>query len=304
MSADIRRQLEGGIETLEAAHARYTFLEKALRHKHWQHAVMARLETLREQVRQEPALLESLARLLQRARVEGWTDTEPALVLARKVEELRTRMEALTRERLGPPMDREAPAEGITRLHQVLARTMALPVSSEEQALHQGGFEADAMAPLLPFLLMLGPIVALGFKITLSPTILWCLLLVASTLLMTFIPSLWDLLERLRSGRFWFTPERLVWQPMGRDPLHIPLQAIPPDGVRLLSTRSVEVRLVDGRTVRLGFIQGAEKLVTLLEQYRKVPMGPRSTGVHPASATTTAVASPTSKETHSWPRSP
>jgi hypothetical protein len=78
---------------------------------------------------------------------------------------------------------------------------------------------------------------------------------------------LWELFQYRRSGRFWLTEERLVWQPTGKNPIHIPLHAIAPGGVRLHSVRSVGVRLVDGRSFHLDYIQGAERLVSLLEQH-------------------------------------
>jgi hypothetical protein len=268
VSADIRRQLEGGIETLEAALARYSLVEKALRQKRWQEEILARLETLRELIDQEPGLLESLTRLRQRARVEGWPDTEPALVLSRKVEKLRTRLYALTHERLGSPEERESLTEKLARLHQVLARTIAPPVSSEERVLHQGVFERHSTMPVLPILLMIGFIASIRMEATARAVILWCLLLLSGFVPLPFLSPPWALLERRRSGRFWLTSERLVWQPTGRDPLHIPLQAIHPGGVRLCSASGVEVRLVDGRELRLHSIQGAEQLVTLLARHR------------------------------------
>ncbi len=289
VSADVRRQLEGGIETLEAAHSRYVLLEKALRRGQWQHEVQARLELLREQLRQEPELEKALTRIRQRARVEEWPDMEPALVLARGVEKCRTRLQALTHERLGRPLARESFAERLARLHQVLAQTIAAPVSSQERVLHHGAFEAYTPMPIrmslwvLNFLLLMsvGGTVFLYWissdimrtygREGLTRLILFLLtfnvlgmvmMRLASTPLLLY---LWELCQYRRSGRFWLTPERLVWHPTGKDPIHIPLQALSPGGVRLRPARSVEVRLVDGRTVRLHHIHGAKRLVSWLK---------------------------------------
>ncbi len=303
VSEDIRRQLEGGIETLEATHTRYVRLEKALQQTQWQHAVLTRLETLRELVRQEPGVVEALTRLRQRCRAEGWSDMEPALVLARKVEKLRIRLDALMRERLGGPTTRESFAEKLARLHQVLAQTIAPPVSSEEWVLHQGVFEADIGQPIQPLLRMLvrmfvilivggllsgilamgsllggvllgGGIASVGGLVlilivgTMLVILAGCVLMTGCVFLMPFLSALGYLLQSRRSGRFWLTEERLVWLPTGKDPIHIPLRAIAPGSVRLQSVSSVGVRLVDGRSFRLDYIQGAQRLVSLLEHHR------------------------------------
>ncbi|WP_309896204.1 hypothetical protein [Archangium sp.] len=247
--------------------------------------MLARLELLREQLRQEPELEQALACVRQRARVEEWPDTEPALVLARGVEKCRTRLQALTHERLGRPTARESFAERLARLHQVLAQTIAAPVSSEERVLHHGAFEAYTPTPIrlilrvLSYFLLfgvgaqvvlysvIGAIVSINgygslFRLILMFNVLgWVMMRLAS---LPFLLYLWELCQYRRSGRFWLTPERLVWHPTGKDPIHIPLQAISPGGVRLRSARSVEVRLVDGRVVRLHHIHGAERLVTWL----------------------------------------
>jgi hypothetical protein len=304
VSEDIRRQLEGGIETLEAAHRRYVLLEKALQREQWQHEVLTRLEPLREQIREEPDVVEALTRLRQRCRAEGWPDMEPALVLARKMEKLRSRLDALMRERLGGPTTRESFAEKLARLHQVLAQTIAPPVSSEERVLLQGLFEADLGKPIQPLLRMLvgmivilvvggllsgllamgsllggillegGTFLAGGLVIivgTVLVILVGCMLMTGCLLLMPLLGALGYLLQSRRSGRFWLTGERLVWLPTGKDPIHIPLHAIAPDGARLRSARSVGVRLVDGRSFHLDYIQGAERLVSLLEQHVTTP---------------------------------
>ena len=269
MSTDIRRQLEGGIETLELAHARYVLLETALREKHWQEAVQERLDTLGELIRQEPECEEALARLLQRARVERWPETEPAYALVRELELLRTRLEALTRRLLGMPARLKARlGEVLARLHQLLARTLAPPVSSEELLLQQGTFKLDTTAtllllPLLCFLPML-LVFCMGFVASGG---LWLTVQLVCSLTIPFLPFVCQMFQRRLSGRFWLTQKRLVWQPTGRDALHIPLHAICPGGVQLRSTGSVEVHLVDGRQLRLDFIRGAKQLVALLERY-------------------------------------
>jgi hypothetical protein len=296
VSTDIRRQLEGGIEFLEAAHTRYVLLEKALRRKQWQHAVQERLETLREQIRQEPELDEVLARVHQRGRVEGWPEEEPALVLAQKVEKLRTRLEALMHERLVSPKVGESLPEKLARLHQLLARTMAPPVTSEERVLHHGAFESYIPKPMQPVLRVLNYIagymlvailmtcISMFFmerifrdfasgpgRPSIGPMIVVLNIMGFGMIRLLSLPYaayLWELFQYRRSGRFWLTEERLVWQPTGKNPIHIPLHAIVPSGVRLRSARGMDVRLVDGRSFHLDYIQGAQRLVAMLEQHR------------------------------------
>ena len=168
--------------------------------------------------------------------------------------------------------------------------------------LHQGSFEADigkSIQPLLRMLLrmivilvvggLLSGILVLGSLLgdtlreggmslvggvviilivgTVLVSLVGCMLMTGCLLLLPFLGALGCLLQSRRSGRFWLTDKRLVWLPTGKDPLHIPLHAIQPGGVCLRSARSVGVRLVDGRSFHLDYIQGAERLVSLLEQH-------------------------------------
>ncbi len=233
-----------------------------MRSKQWQQAVQERLETLREQVRQEPEIDEALARLQQRARVEGWAEEEPALGLVRKVERLRTRLkQTLTSKRLDIPVDPQARlAERLAALERILARTLAPPFSPEERVLHQGDI---LMNPALAFLLLIGVIVSLFVCMGLVRlTSSWLLFV-----LMLLLPPLWHLLERHRVGRFWLTGTRLVLKLRGRAAIHIPLDAIRPGGVRLCPLGRIGIGLVDGRSIRLGFTEDAEQFLTLLRQH-------------------------------------
>jgi hypothetical protein len=159
-------------------------------------------------------------------------------MLARKVQGLRHRLEALTRERLG--------VEDLARLHQVLGQTLAPPVASDEEVLCRGAFMRTPalLSPLLRSGIVLG---------------IFCALL--------GVPILGPRVLLVYSGRFWLTRKRLVWQPTGRAALHIPLHAIRPGGVRRLSASTVEVSLVDGRSFRFRLIEGTHYLLTLLERH-------------------------------------
>jgi hypothetical protein len=268
VSADVRRQLEGGIEELEKAHARYTLLAKLLKRQPWQSGVQARIEVLREGIRQEPTVLEMLTRLDHRARAEAWPDTEPALVLARQVRALRSRLGALIRERLGLLKTQEDHlAESLARLDQFLGQTLAPPLSPEETVLYQGEFLPGLVLAILVGLVGLSLVLAVfGFL----PTLLIAgLMFLALLQVLEMLSPLGELLQRGCSGRIWLTQERLICQPSRRRAIHIPLQAIRPGGIRLLSSRHVRVELVDGRHFLLAFIRDAERLAGLLQLRRQ-----------------------------------
>jgi hypothetical protein len=254
VSADLRRQLEGGIEVLEAALGRYALLEKALRRRQWAPLLQARLEPLREVVRDEPAIVEALTHLHQRLEGEGASGgMEPALELARKIERLRTRLEVLT-DRLLDSGDSQR-MTGEARLAENLARLgqnlIPPAVSREEKVLHWGRYLPDAKVEALAVLFAM----------------LWLFSPSRWVLLWMVLPLLWLLSQYLRSGWFWLTPRRLVWKPTGRKPIHIPLHAIPArKGVQRVSPTRVRVRMVDGRHYQLESIKGADRLVTLLNQ--------------------------------------
>jgi hypothetical protein len=269
VSTDVRYKLEGGIETLEAALARYAILEKALRSLAWQRKTLRRLDTLRELVRNEPAVEEALTRLHRRARAEDWLDTEPALGLARKVEQLRSSLEALTRKHLDMPADRESRlVDNLARIEQRLIRTVAPPLSSEERVLEQGACLPWKTPP--PFLVLIGMLIVIDFFDSVLPESEWNALITGVVLMMFivgFLPSSRPrvLIDR-RPGGFWLTEKRLVWRPRWGATIHIPFHAIRPGGVERLSSQSVRVHLVDGRYVFLKPLveRDAERLVAFL----------------------------------------
>ncbi len=264
VSTDIRRQLEGGIETLEAAHARDTLLTKALLDLEWQQRTLRRLDTLRELVRQEPGIEGALARLRQRARAEDWPETEPALGLARKVERLRSRLEALSRMLLDMPVDRESSlVDNLARIEALLTRTIPTPVSPRERVLCQGRCRESFVPPA--FLALFGVLVVIDiFERHLSSGV-WSVLVGGVIILMLLLMALSSFGDS-ESGRFWLTGERLVWQPRRNEPIHIPLHAIRPGSVKRPIAESVRVGLVDGRHFLLRRLEDedAERLVALL----------------------------------------
>lgn len=116
--AEIRLQLEGRLEVVEGARERYARLESVLRGWRWWPRLSRQLRVLHRVWQHEPELEQALARVLHRAQVAGWPATLPLLERVREVEALRTRVEALARQRLGE-LGLE-PAQG--SLAQVLSR--------------------------------------------------------------------------------------------------------------------------------------------------------------------------------------
>jgi hypothetical protein len=66
---DVRRQLEGRVETVEAARARYAVLESLLSGRRWKHRLRARPDAIPGMLRQEATLDEALNRIQRRVRI-------------------------------------------------------------------------------------------------------------------------------------------------------------------------------------------------------------------------------------------
>ncbi|AKJ03720.1 hypothetical protein ATI61_11931 [Archangium gephyra] len=257
-SEDVRRQLEGRLEVLETAHAHYRALEEALQKPKWKLHLRPRLEMLRETLRQEPALVEALERLHHRARSEGWSETEPALVLAHEVEGLRARVGALTRHHLGPS---ETPLE---RLERSVVQSLPAPLAPGEKLLCSGRFSPSLSLP--------GMALLLGFSVTHCATPLgirgeagapgfgfWGAWMVFTALCFWF--------QYRGSGRFWLTESRLIWLPTRGDPLQVSLHDIRhPDGSGFRYPKGVKVVLADGHILHLQFISRARRFARQLRR--------------------------------------
>jgi hypothetical protein len=253
-SVDTRRKLEGGIEVLEAAHTHYAALEKALRKWKWKHHLRPRLETLRETIRQEPALVEALDRLHHRARAEGWTETEPALALAREVEALQARVGALASSRLGPPGRLDQLELSVIHTHPRLA--------PGEKIVFTGGFSPSLAGSGL-LLLEVGlacfaanQMIRDAGETPSSWGWLWPVWLALAAV------GFWR--QYQRSGRFWLTEQRLIWLPTRGEPLQLPLRDIQSDGIRVCIPKGVRVHLKDGSTLHLDFLSQATRFADRL----------------------------------------
>ncbi|WP_375764709.1 hypothetical protein NR798_23585 [Archangium gephyra] len=287
-SEDVRRQLEGGLEVLEAAHAHYSALEEALQAPKWKLHLRPRLETLREARRQEPALVEALERLHHRARSEAWAGTEPALVLAHEVERLRARVGALASQQLGSPEEREASlARRLEQLERSVVQSLPAPLAPGEKLLCSGRFSPSLFLPVV--LLLLGisfthcaAVRMRGEGATPGAGIWW-----GAWVLLTAL-CFWR--QYRRSGSFWLTESRLIWLPTRGDPLQVPLHDIRRSGSGGFSDpKSVKVDLVDGQTLQLAFISRSRRFADELKRqcqasHSREPPGDAAPPEPPASA--------------------
>jgi hypothetical protein len=99
-SEDLRRQLEGRLEIIEAARKRYATLEKQLSTISWKRRLRTQTGFLQEVLDQEDALDEALTRARRRGEVEGWPESLPALEPLRDVLRRRAHVGMLVRKRL------------------------------------------------------------------------------------------------------------------------------------------------------------------------------------------------------------
>jgi hypothetical protein len=261
-ASDSRRKLEGGFELLEDALTHQAALEAALRHRKWRLHLHARRNSLRKLIRQEPALVEALDRVHHRAHVEGWGETEPALVLAREVERLRSRLGVHASQRLGHPRNHEpALVDQLGQLEQLLAQTVPPPLALDEKLLLEGGFSPSRSSVLFSSCLCL--VLFNGFVSTETGDVPRDWVWVGLSGLALSALRVWD--QRRCSGRYWLTQGRLIWQPTRGEPLQVLLHDLTPDSIRFRPPNRVEVTLADGRPLLLWFISDAERFVTRLK---------------------------------------
>ena len=99
---DVRRRLEGRLETVEAARAHYLALQGRLEERQWRRQVGQDPGLLDEVASREPDFEAALAAIQQRAQREDWPRAHPVLATVREVLRRRDRLDALLDKRLGP----------------------------------------------------------------------------------------------------------------------------------------------------------------------------------------------------------
>lgn len=257
---DMRRQLEGRLETVEAARARYASLESLLSGSRWKRHLRGHPEALQAVLRQEPVFEEAQARIQRRAQTDQWPEESPVLATVRETRALRARLEALVHKRLRA-LSRVSGApslvEALSRLEAVVLEPMPLELMAGEVRVLEGdSAEPGGMFLLFPTIFLV--MVATHFVDGLG----------AAALLLMLIASV--VYTVARSGRFWLTNERLVWKPLVGEPVQLPLRSIPPDGIR---SSAFSVRVEGERTLHL--LQSKKQQVDLgavLEVQRQAPL--------------------------------
>jgi hypothetical protein len=258
---DVRRQLEGRLEVVEAARERYGTLEALLSPSGWKRRVRERPGALREVLGQEVVLEEALARVHRRAEVHGWPESLPVLTTAREVKARRARLETLVRKRLGSLARSAGEAsfgEMLTRLEALVLEPIPLEPKANEVRLLEGqpGGE-EIVKPLVLTMVAMLWLIAISGAAPLVP--------------LGLMPLLFVMLLVLRSGKFWLTSERLVWKPFLGEPVQVPLASLSTGSVRLGDFGTTVV--VEGeRTVRVRHVQDARQLATALEMHRHPPL--------------------------------
>ncbi|WNG61056.1 hypothetical protein F0U59_44860 [Archangium gephyra] len=256
---DMRRQLEGRVEVVEASRERYAALESLLSGGRWKRRLRAEPGALAVVLRHEAAFHDAMDRIQRRAQMDGWPVHSPVLVMLRDVWTLRSRLEALVRKRL----DELAPVSGATSLTEDLSRLERLvfeaiplePIPGEVRLLE--GDTADAALVLRLYVSIIGALV-LG-PIAHS----WGGALVAFALLVLLIANIVH--GVVRSGRYWLTSQRLVWRPYSGEPVQIPLRSLLEDG---LQTSFLGVRVLGERKLFIQDVAQGHLLAVMMELRR------------------------------------
>lgn len=262
---DVRLQLEGRVEVVEAARTRYAALESLLSGRRWTRRLRGQPEVIQAVLRHESELDEALTRIQRRAQADHWPEELPLLAAVREVRALRGRLEVLVRKRLGDGSSRDsgAPAllEDLARLEAFVLQPVPLELAPGEVRLREGRLKDVGLSRRLHVVTVL-TMLANGL-VGKGP---WSIALLVP-LVAYFIYG------QLRRGRYWLTSERLVWMPRDGDPVQLPLRSIREIG--LLSPFSYGVRVVGERETLTLAVEGTQQLQDLLlslEMHRKPPL--------------------------------
>ncbi|QRN98996.1 hypothetical protein JRI60_08205 [Archangium violaceum] len=255
----MRRQLEGRVETLEAAHARHALLESLLSGRRWKRRLRARPDVIPGVLRHEAALDEAVTRIQRRAQTDRWPEELPVLTTVRDVRGLQRRLEALVLQRLGE-LSRVSGtpsfAEALGRLEGLVFRPIPLELAAGEVRLLEGQAMNVWVWRRIQALLIL------------------CMLLArfdghpgSIALLVLFI--VYSVHGVSRPDRYWLTTERLVWLPHAGEPVQVPLRSISGDGIQL---RLGGVHVEGERKVLIQDPKQFRLLAVLLEMRRQPPL--------------------------------
>lgn len=264
---DVRRKLEGRVEVVEAARARYAALEALLGGGRWKRRLRREPDTVREVLAQEAVLTEALGRIRRRAETEGWPEETPVLALVRDVTLRRARLEALARQRLGTlatPTGEPSLEADLPRLEALVSRPLPVaPAPGEVRLLQHTKQDPNQGQALLPISAVLGISFALSLAFPRLMGEVGTLITVGAFLVQVLVIL-------LQAGEYWLTSERLVWKPLLGEPVAVPLRSIPAGGVHVHRGWGT-VRVEGERTLRMRFVPEAERLAAILEMHRQAP---------------------------------
>lgn len=262
--AGLRRQLEGGLEVLEACSARHRELSETLQRRNWKEQLRQAPGLLNDALRAESTLPEVLARLQRRAEQEP--DRQgPASRWLRSLEEERTALSRHIARRLSGRAEGSL-AEQLGRLGAVALKPLPLPPGEGETVLLEGGARWPPFRHFLYFFVLwsfVTPLVAAVMGAWAGPEAGAAAgTLVGVPLFLPFYA--WF---SLRSGHYWLTSERLLWKPRLGEPVQVLLSSLGDGEVSLGSSSSVKVR---GRVkMTLRYVPRAWKLAALISIHRR-----------------------------------
>jgi hypothetical protein len=263
---DFRIQLEGRLERLEQAQGLYASLTRLLSGPGWQCRLRKNPGVLEAVRAQEASIVEALERVERRARQEQWPEQHPVRGILRTFQARRGALEALMRGRLEKLTLRtgEGLPERLDRLKElVLGPAAPLPLESEEVLLHGSQNLVRLISRPLPLGLPLVILFALLVGPLLPSQVLAVLYLLSCLGVLIGLPLGMDL---LKPGRFWLTPERLVWKPLLGEAVQVRLSSIPPGGIT--QPRPTTVCIEGDRKLALVDLPEARKLAELLQRLR------------------------------------
>ena len=269
----LRRQLEGRLEIIEQALAQHDSLVRCLASLNWRGRLRRRPELLRAIREQAPLLDEALASVARRARREEGNEDQPLRGVLQALQAQQARLEALARKRLAglSGLERLSFGEVLEHLEAVLrSDEPRLPDATETVLL-----DARDDRHLKWFL----PLCCLG-----ATALAWCAhtvmrehvleflsVFLAAFLVPVFGQFLLAFMFTGFTGRFWLTPERLIWQPLFGQRVQVGLASIAPEGVTLHPDgNGVQVRGERSVTLRSAFL--SRPLAALLAHYRQPPL--------------------------------
>jgi hypothetical protein len=269
-SEDLRRQLEGRLEIIEAARKRYATLEKQLSGLAWKRRLRAQADFLQEVIDQEAPLDEALTRARRRGEVEGWPESLPALEPLRDVLRRREHVGTLVRKRLtelAVPPDATELRKDLAALRSILQEPPILLPAPDETRILEISRNTSIPPPLLVLILLVIPLLRVAVSL-MGPAAVLLILGLFSTLIALAVS---------RAGDFWLTSDRLVWKPVIGKPRSVSLRSIRPGGIQV-ERLARGVRVQGDRIVHVRYAEPVEKLAALLEMHRQPPFFGASRG--------------------------